>query len=584
MIKVEKMSYAFPQKDLYNKVSFTIEEGQHCAFIGTSGSGKSTLVDILMNPEDIMFDGKLEINISRKIGLVSQFSHIDEKVSTTVFEYIAKEYISLQREIEEICKEMETATELDVLLEKYQQAFDAYEAIGGDRYESEIDAKLGIAGLHQFRDMEVAKLSGGEFKLIQVIKEMLVHPEVLIMDEPDVFLDFENLNALRKLLNNHKGTLLVITHNRYLLDHCFTKILHLENEDIKEFEGNFVAYNFSLLQAKIEQQELAIADEEEIKRNEALIERLRDISSVNAEKARGKSLKARVKIQERLLKNRTHAPYVDIKKPDIELSTQVNQEGYEEEALLEVKDYTVAFDEVLLEKVNFTIHATDKVALIGPNGTGKTTLMRDIVKHQKKTIQLADHAEISYLSQIQGEVLNEENTLLEEFMEVGFSTYSEAEDYLMDYGFTKETLSQKIGSLSGGEKNILQIAKISYTQGNLLLLDEPTSHLDTFSQIALEEAIQKYNGGVLMISHDYYSIINCMDYVLLIENKTIRKVKMKKFKRMIYANYFDRDYLATQEKKKAVETKIAIALKEENFEVAKVLAEELEEIINIMQK
>lgn len=585
MIKVENMSYSFPQKNLYKNVSFTIEHGQHCALIGTSGSGKSTLVDIILDPDNVMFKGKVELEISNKIGCVSQFSHVVERDEISVFDYIAKEFVELQQEIENICVEMETATDLETLMEKYQEAFDRFEAMGGSDYESQINSSLNLSGLNQYRDLNVTKLSGGEFKLVQIIKEMMTNPELVIMDEPDVFLDFENLNALRKLLNHHKGTLLIITHNRYLLDHCFNKILHLENEEIREFDGKFIEYNFSLLQEKIEQQELAIADEEEIKRNEAIIERLRDISSVDTDKARGKSLKARVKIQERLLKNQTPAPYVDIKRPDIDLSVETDELAGENdgEVLLKVENYHVAFDEPLLENVNFTVAANEKVALIGGNGTGKTTLMKDIVKHEKDAIILNEQAKLAYLSQVQEEVLKENNTILDEFMDLGFATYSDAEDFLKDYGFAEDILKQQISSLSGGEKNILQIAKLSASHGNLMLLDEPTSHLDTYSQMALEEAIKNYDGAVLMISHDYYSIVNCMDHVLIIEDKTIRKMKMKKFKRMIYANYFDKDYLISEEKKKAVETKIAIALKDKNFEEAKRLSEELEDIIELMK-
>ncbi len=408
MIRVENMSYSFPQKDLYNNVSFTIEPGQHCAFIGASGTGKSTLVDIILDPDDVMFKGQLEVNLSRKIGCVSQFSHVVERDDLSVFDYIAKDFVELQQEIESICLEMETATDLETLMERYQESFDLFEAMGGDTFESQINSSLNLSGLYQYRDLNVAKLSGGEFKLVQIIREMLTNPELVIMDEPDVFLDFDNLNALRKLLNHHKGTLLIITHNRYLLDHCFNKILHLENEEIREFDGRFVEYNFSLLQAKIEQQELAIADEEEIKRNEALIERLRDISSVDANKSRGKSLKARVKIQERLVKNQTQAPYVEMKRPEIELNLESSdgsaQEGEEaEDVLLKIEGYSAEFDEPLLENVNFIIGAHEKVALIGGNGTGKTTLMRDIVEHAKGSITLSDKR-ISLIFTSAGEV------------------------------------------------------------------------------------------------------------------------------------------------------------------------------------
>jgi len=221
MIKIENLSYSYPQKDLYNNISFTIEDGQHCAFIGTSGSGKSTLADIIMNPDRYMYDGKLEIDSDSRIGYVSQFSQVDKSKEITVFEYIAEEFIKLQSELTAICIEMETSSDLDPLLEKYQLTLDAFQAIGGDDFERNIRKNLNLANLTKLENLMVSKLSGGEFKLVQVIKQMLTAPDLMIMDEPDVFLDFENLNALKNLINSHKGIMLVITHNRYLLNHCF---------------------------------------------------------------------------------------------------------------------------------------------------------------------------------------------------------------------------------------------------------------------------------------------------------------------------------------------------------------------------
>lgn len=359
MIKVDNLSYSFPQKDLYNNISFTLEEGQHCAFIGTSGSGKSTLVDILMEPEKYMFEGKLEISPDCRIGYVSQFSQLDKTKEITVYDYIGEEFIKLQNEITAICTEMETSSDLEPLLEKYQEALDAFQAIGGDDFESNITKQLTLANLNKREGLAVSKLSGGEFKLIQVIKEMLTGPDLMIMDEPDVFLDFENLNSLMNLINSYKGTMLVITHNRYLLNHCFNKIIHLENKLLQEFDGRYIDYNFSLLQTKIELQELAAADTEEIKRNEVIINNLRSIATVHTEASRGKSLKARVKIQERLEARRIQAPFVDIKQPAINF---VADSIPEETVVLKVKDYNISFDDMLLENVNFEIKSTDKVA------------------------------------------------------------------------------------------------------------------------------------------------------------------------------------------------------------------------------
>lgn len=579
MIKIDNLSYSFPNKDLYNNISFTLEEGQHCAFIGASGSGKSTLIDIIMDPERYMFDGKLEMDQNCRIGYVSQFSQLEKTKETTVFEYIAEEFIKLQEKIASICTEMETSSDIETLLEQYQEALDAFDAIDGDDYESNINKKLNLANLNKHKDRMISELSGGEFKLIQVIKEMLNKPDLMIMDEPDVFLDFENLNSLKNLINSHKKTMLIITHNRYLLNHCFNKIIHLENTQLQEFDGRYIDYNFSLLQTKIEMQELAIADDEEIERNEALIEKLREKATYNAEASNGRALKARVKIQERLEARRIKAPFVDIKQPDINL---VTDNEIEETIALKVNDFSVAFDEVLLEDVNFEIKSNDKVAIIGTNGVGKTTLLRSIFKNNSDSIEINENIEVAYLSQMQGEILNESNTILEEFYDAGFETYTDIRRYLSNYGFGQDFIEQKIESLSGGEKNILQLAKVSASKANMLLLDEPTSHLDTYSQIALEKAVKNYNGAVLMISHDYHFIINSMDYVLMIEDKKIRKVNMRKFRKMIYDTHFDKDYLQIEQKKKEVEMKIALALVDTDFELARTLSEELEGLIKLL--
>ncbi|MEO3945781.1 ATP-binding cassette domain-containing protein [Gorillibacterium sp. CAU 1737] len=579
MIKMDHLSFSFPQKELYKDISFTLEEGQHCAFIGTSGSGKSTLIDILIDPERYLFDGKLEIDPTCKIGYVSQFLQVDKPEETTVFDYIAETYMRIQGEITSIYAEMETASDMDALLEKLQLALDAFAAIGGDDFESSLKKKLNLANLMKLKDRKVSDLSGGEFKLIQVIKEMLTRPDLIIMDEPDVFLDFENLNALRQLINAHKGMLLVVTHNRYLLNHCFNKIIHLENKEIQEFDGRYIEYRFSLLQTKIELQELAIADEEEIERNENIINHLRVIATNNSEAARGRALKARVSFQERLEARRIKAPFVEIKQPDITFGMDHEME---DTAVVSVHDYSVAFHELLLENVTFEIRSTDKVAIIGPNGTGKTTLLREIYKNHHEAIEIKADAKVAYLSQLHGETLNESNTIMDEFIDAGFKTYDEIRAYLANYDFEGEILDQKIASLSGGEKNMLQLAKVSASKANLLLLDEPTSHLDIYAQIALEKAIEDYKGAILMVSHDFYSVVNGMDYVLIIDDKKIRKMSMRKFRKMIYASHFNRDYLETEQKKKSVELKIELALKDKNFEIAKGLADELGEIIKLL--
>lgn len=580
MIKANHLSYSFPQKDLYRDISFTIEAGQHCAFIGTSGSGKSTLIDMILHPDKYMFEGDLEIEPDCRIGYVSQFSDVDEESSQTVFEYVGERFITLQNEINAICDEMATSDDLETLMEKYQVALDAFSAIGGDDFESRITKKLALANLDKHQDLAVNKLSGGEFKLVQVIKEMLTSPDLIIMDEPDVFLDFGHINALCDLINTHKGAMLVITHNRYLLNHCFNKILHLENTEIQEFDGRYIDYNYNLLQGKIETQELAAADTAEIERNEAIIERMRTAATNYAEASFGKTLNARVKILERLEARRIKPPFVAIKQPAIRFPLETPLE--EDTTVLKVENFSIGYKENLLENVSFEIKAGEKVAIIGPNGCGKTTLLRELFKNDNPAIHIADGAQVAFLSQLQGERLTESNTIYQEFYELGFEKDAEIASYLKDYGFEEEMLTQKISALSGGEKNLLQLAKISTADSHLLLLDEPTSHLDTYSQLALEKAIDHYKGAVLMISHDFYAIANCMDYVLLVEDKGLRRISIRKFRKMIYANHFDKDYLEIEQRKKALDTRIELALEKNQFEQAKALSEQLEPLIKLL--
>lgn len=575
MIKAENLSYSFPHKELYNQISFTLEDDVHCAFIGTNGTGKSTLVNMILHPDEYLYDGKLIIDVPGRIGYVSQFYNVEEK-EVTVFDYLSEEFVRLQNRINQICDAMGTAEDLEALMEEYQVALDEFNAIDGDFYESNIHKQLKVAGLSGYENQSLASLSGGEFKLVQVIREMMISPKFIIMDEPDVFLDFWHLNALRDLINSHKGTLLVITHNRYLLNHCFNKILHLENTEMQEFDGNYVDYNFALLQMKIEQQELAAADMEEIERNRKIVERLRNSATAIDSATRGRSLHARVSLLERLEARKTKSPFVDIKQPEILLHTEELPEG---ETVLEVEDYNVSFDREIMEHVSFSLQAGEKVAIVGPNGTGKTTLLRDIRRGENPAVNLGENVKMAYLSQIHGEVFDEKATVLKNFEDAGFDTDEQVTEYLKTYGFEKELVYSPVEELSGGEKNLLQLAKISRTGANLLLLDEPTSHLDTYSQLALEEAIRSYKGTVLMVSHDFYTVAGCVDYVLLTENKGLRKVSMRKFRKMIYADHFDRDYLEYEQKKKELENRIAFLLQAGKYEDAKKVSENLEQLI-----
>lgn len=580
MIKAENLSFGFPEKDLYQKISFTLEEGRHCALIGSNGTGKTTLVDLIRRPEAYLFDGKLLLDGVGRIGYVSQFASREKEQEVTVLDYLSEDFLCLQKETEAVCGAMESAEDLDALLERYQRLLDEGESMDADNYELNIQRQLQLAELESKAGLELSKLSGGEYKLVQVIRQMLRRPGLLIMDEPDVFLDFENLNGLRDLINAYEGTMLVITHSRFLLGHCFDQIWHLENTDLQEFDGNFLEYNFSLLQRKIELQEAAEANAAEIQRTEEMVVRLRKEATLVADPVKGRALKAKVSYLGRLETRNIKAPFVEIRQPDITLPEV--EETEEADVLLQVTDYSLAFEEKLLENVTFSVRAHEKVAIVGSNGTGKTTLLRELWAGKNPAIQYSETAKVGFFSQLQEETLNEKNTIYQEFYDLGFETPRSVEEYLEGYCFDTESLDRTIGQLSGGEKNLLQLAKLSVGDTNLLLLDEPSSHLDTYAQMALEKAIANYHGAILMVSHDFYSIANCADSILYVDNGTIRPMSPRAFRKMIYKHHFSREYLELEAKKKELETKIARCLQEGNCEEAKALCEGLGTIVEQM--
>ena len=191
-----------------------------CALIGSNGTGKTTLVNLIREPDRYIFDGKIKLEGTGRIGYVSQFAIREGDQSVTVYDYLCQDFLELEQAIGEVCMQMESAEDMDALMARYQTLLDESDAMDADNHEINIRRQLKLAELEDKAALELEKLSGGELKLVQVIRQMLRRPGLLIMDEPDVFLDFENLNGLRDLINAYKGTLLVVTHSRYLLAHC----------------------------------------------------------------------------------------------------------------------------------------------------------------------------------------------------------------------------------------------------------------------------------------------------------------------------------------------------------------------------
>ena len=573
MIRVENLSYGFPAKDLYNDISFTIETGQHCALIGSNGTGKSTLVDMLIDPDRYLYDGKIIRDEDCRIGYASQFSVRDKSRECTVFEFLSERFLANQKEIAAVCEEMAVAEDVEALFERYQELLDKNESMDGGNYESNIRKQLGVAQMSDLEDTMLSQISGGEYKLLQIMREMLLSPNLLVLDEPDVFLDFANLNSLCQLINQYKGTLLVVTHNRYLLNHCFNKILHLENGDIQEFDGNYTEYRCAGFREKLKLRIQNIEEQEEIARTERMVENLRKRASDMVNPEIGQAVNAKQSQLDRLLARQIKAPFIEVREPEIILpDVRVEPEG----AVLKITDYQVEFDKDLLQNVNFELHAGEKVAIVGANGTGKTTLIRDILKNDNPSIYIDENTRYACLSQLQGESVDEDKTVYQVMQDHGFGSKGSIKEYLAKYCLEAEVVDQKVGQLSGGEQNLLQLAMIEESGAELLILDEPTSHLDIYGQNALENAVAEYKGTVLMVSHDFYLVANCADYVLLVEDNTVRRMRTRNFRRMVYEKYFDSKYLETDKRRQELERLITVAFRKDDFAAVDKLCLDLE--------
>ena len=573
MIQIEKLSYGFPAKDLYKEVSFTLKRGQHSAFIGSNGTGKSTLVDMIIHTDKYLYDGKIIKDESCRIGYASQFVERDKDHECTVFEYLSERFVENQKATVAVCEAMSVAENVELLFKKYQGLLDAFEAMDGDHYTNNIRKQLYVAGMREIEETKLSQLSCGEYKLLQIMREMLLSHNLLILDEPDVFLDFGNLNRLCQLINVYKGTLLVVTHNRYLLNHCFDKILHLENCNIQEYEGNYTEYRCFQLKEKLKLKLQYDEEQAEIVRNEKIVDILQTRASTQSDSSIGRVASSKQSQLDRLLARQIKSPFIEIREPKIEFKPIVFDT---EHTVLSIKNYNVSFDDSLLKNINFELRSGEKVAIVGANATGKTTLIRDILKNNHSAINIDENTSYTYLSQLQGENIDGTKTVYDVMKNLGFETSESIREYLGNYCLEGDTLKQKVGHLSGGEKNLLQIAMIANTNAEFLILDEPTSHLDIYAQMALENAISDYNGAVLMVSHDFYFVANCADYVLFVEDNTIRSMRPRTFRKMVYDKYFDQKYLAIDKKKQEVEANITVAFKKNDLITVEKLLNQLE--------
>lgn len=522
MIKFEDVSFGFAQKELYDQISFEINMGDHAVLIGSNGTGKSTLISMILDREKYLFDGRIEMPEGIRVGYVSQY--MSHEGNEKVFDYLSAPFIALLSKAEEAANAMAEAEDMDAAFETFQMLQDEIESMDAYNYEVNIRKQLAMANLEDLADHSVDQISGGEFKLISIIRNMLVKPNLLIMDEPDVFLDFENLVGLSRLINGYEGTLLAVTHNRLLLSQCFDKILHIENGELQEFPGSFAEYTSSMLETKTLTAEQAKKDEEWIEIQKQVVDRIRKIATANSAPKLGAQVHARASYLERLQARKAENPFLEDR--NFDLCFPETEEDDSQLPAISIRDYSLAYDKVLLSDVNFEIHAGEKVALVGANGTGKSSLLKDIISQVENTEAADDYA---YFSQIYDE-----------------STQA-----------------------SGGEQNISRLREICCSKAGIILLDEPSSHLDIYAQRALENAIKAYRGTVLMVSHDFYTVANCADRILMLEDGTLKELSPRAFRKRIYKQYFSSDIFEQEKQSRELEIRINSLLKNQKIKEAK---------------
>ena len=290
MIEATNLGYSLPERYLFRDASFTIENGSHTVLIGCNGAGKTTLIDLLLHPDEYLFKGKVSSDGIHRVGYVNQFIEREKDREISVYDYLCEDFDRMQARLDRLCEEFDSEEAAD----EYQRLLDEFTAIDGYDHEINVRKKLRTAGLEDISDVRLSDISGGEYKLVQIIRQMLLLPDILVMDEPDVFLDFDNLKGLRELINNYPGTLLTATHNRCLLNLCFDKVLQIENGSVQEYDGSFIDFGLTRLRMKIAMQEASIKESDFIAFEEAVVERLRDDASKHPDLKKGKTLRARV--------------------------------------------------------------------------------------------------------------------------------------------------------------------------------------------------------------------------------------------------------------------------------------------------
>lgn len=486
-------------------VTFNVNEGEKIGLIGANGAGKSTLFKILTNQMEYD-EGELYIDKSKELGYLSQNLSLDS--NNTIYTEVLTVFDSLMemearlKTLEEKMNEPYDASKVEYhnkIIRDYTTLTEVYENRGGYTYKGEISRVLkGLGFTENDFDKPIAILSGGQKTRVALCKLLLRKPEILLLDEPTNHLDLDAIEWLEGYLKEVKGSIVVISHDRFFLDAITNKTVELLGGRVETYNGNYTAF-IDLKEKNREVQQKAFdLQQAEIKRQEEIIARYKSFN-------REKSIKAAESRQKALDKmERLDAPVREAKASRIRFETQIKSGN----DVLYIENLKKSFGEKLLfEGLNLDIKREEKIALIGENGRGKTTLFKIIMDKEPSDCGvkvLGKNVFLGYYDQEQSN-LNESKAIIDEVWDdFPHMTTTEVRTALAAFLFTGDDVFKKISTLSGGEKCRINLLKLMLSKSNFLLLDEPTNHLDIMSREALEEAILNYNGTIILISHDRY--------------------------------------------------------------------------------
>lgn len=513
---VDKIAKSFGINEIFKDVSFMVDKGEHIGLVGVNGSGKTTLLRCLLDT-NYTDSGTIRFEPGISVGYVQQ-GFTDIKGS--IWEFCLQscpEIIQLREKIKRLEEKSAAASDSDVddILEEYGSAVKRYEYLDGYNYESRIKRVLiGLGYTEKWWQENAENLSGGQKTRLMLAAALVRNPDFMILDEPTNHLDIVMTQWLEEYLKEFKGGLIVVSHDRAFLDNVATRILEMEGGRLQSFKGNYTKYLEQKAIQTATQEAAYTAQQDYIARTEAYIRRFK--AGIKSKMARGR--------QSQL--NRLERIDAPVKNEEFELRLPPAAECADRVLIME--DLTIGYgDKVLASGINLILRRGEKAALLGANGTGKTTLLKTILGETaplKGKAKIGNRVQIGYFSQSY-ERLDPKQTLLENFvMEYGF-TEERTRSMLGGMLFHGDDVFKEIGTLSGGQKARLVLLKLVLDGANCLVLDEPTNHLDIMARETVEAALTAFDGTVLVVSHDRYFVNEVADRIWEIEDGQVKDYK-----------------------------------------------------------